>query len=131
MKTQIMYIEHKTNQNDRGEAWIGRVEFSKTGQTIYFNKQALKKSGSQGIYGNFYDLETGEEYWVSGVKKDGQDRHWSGAGKIKIDRSVTQEYLSLVDFEELDKSNFEIIDIPQTDKSRFNKMENTSYRESE
>ena len=38
-----MYIENKADRNDRGEAWIGKVEFSKTGQTIYFNNQAFKK----------------------------------------------------------------------------------------
>ena len=31
-------------------------------------------------------METGESYWVSGVKKDGQDRHWAGSGKVLIER---------------------------------------------
>jgi len=38
-----MYIEHKTEQSDRGRAWIGKVEFSNSGQTVYFNVLAFKK----------------------------------------------------------------------------------------
>ena len=60
MKSQIMYIENKTQGHDRGEAWIGKVDFSKTGQTVYFNNQALKKIKSGGVSGNFYDIETGD-----------------------------------------------------------------------
>lgn len=119
-----MYIEHKSFQNDKGDAWIGKVEFSKSGQTVYFNNQALKKMKSGGIAGNHYDIETGDEYWISGVKKNGQDRHWAGGGKIKIDRSVVDEYLTLVDFSIMDDTNFEIMDIPITDKARFDKIEN-------
>ncbi len=127
MKSQIMYIEHKTGQSDRGEAWIGKVEFSKSGQTVYFNNQAFKKLKAGGISGNYYDLETGDEYWISGVKKNGQDRHWAGGGKINIDNQIIEEYLKIVDFEILDESNFEIINIPKTDKSRFNEIENKKY----
>ena len=75
-----MYIEHKTDQNDCGIAWIGKVEFSKSGQTVYFNNKALKKLKTGGVSGNHYDLETGEEYWISGVRRNGQDRHWAGEG---------------------------------------------------
>jgi hypothetical protein len=125
MKPQIMYIENKADRNDRGEAWIGKVEFSKTGQTVYFNNQAFKKMESGGVSGNFYDLETGDEYWISGVKKNGQDRHWSGGGKINIEEQIIEEYLSLVNFKEIDKSNFEIVTIQKTDKSKFSKLENS------
>ena len=43
MQPQIMYIEYKSDLNDRGETWIGKVEFSKTDQTVDFNNQAFKK----------------------------------------------------------------------------------------
>ncbi len=94
MRHQIMYIEDKSDPNGRGEAWIGRVEFSKTRQTVYFNNQAFKKMESGGLSGNFYNLETGDEFWISGVKKNGQDRHWTGGGKInsedQIERNILQ-----------------------------------------
>jgi len=123
-----MYIEDKSDQNGRGEAWIGKVEFSKTGQTVYFNNQAFKKMESVGISGNFYDLETGDEYRISGVKKNGQDRHWAGGGKINIDEQVIEEYLSIVNLGEIDKSTFEIVNIQKTDKTKFNKIENCEMK---
>ncbi|MEM6265201.1 MAG: hypothetical protein AAGI38_22045 [Bacteroidota bacterium] len=122
-----MYIEHKTDQNDRGQAWIGKVEFSKTGQTVYFNGQAFKKSKTGGFYSNYIDLESGEAYWISGVKKNGQDRHWAGGGKIMIDRSVVEEYLDMVDFDALDDHNFELVNILPTDKQRFSELENEKF----
>src|ERR1017187_4692968 len=43
MKGQLTYIELKTGYSDDGPAWVGLVEFSKTGQTLYFDNKALKK----------------------------------------------------------------------------------------
>jgi hypothetical protein len=41
-----------------------------------------------------------------------------------IDRSIAQEYLSKVDFDILDSQIYELVDIQQTDKSKFAEMEN-------
>lgn len=120
-----MYIELKTRYQDNGPAWIGRAKFSKSGHTVYFNGKALKRSSGQSMQGNHFDMETGEEYWVSGVKKDGSDRHWSGSGKIKIDDRVVDEYLAIVGQKQLDTSRFEICtDIVDTDVERFHQIEN-------
>lgn len=123
-----MYIEHKTTQNDRGKAWIGKVEFSKSGKTIYFNGLALKKLTGTAYayleYSNYYDLENAETYWISGIKKNGQDRHHLGGGKIMIDRKIVDEYLKMVDFNSLDENKFELIDILPTDKQKFTELEN-------
>ncbi|GAA4150560.1 hypothetical protein GCM10022217_03620 [Chryseobacterium ginsenosidimutans] len=124
MKPKIMYIENKS-YGHHGPAWIGFVEFSKSGQTVYFNNKALKKLKTPGISGNHFDIETGEEYWISGVKKNGQDRHWCGNGKIMIDKSSIAEYLKLVDSNNLDEKYFTIIEFIKTDKNRFNELENT------
>lgn len=123
MKSKIRYIENKSSGH-HGSAWIGWVEFSKSGQTIYFNNKALKKLKIPGISGNHFDIETGEEYWVSGVKKNGQDRHQLGGGKIMIDRKSVPEYLKLVDFTVLDENTYTLIDFAKTDKQRFNEIEN-------
>lgn len=125
MKSPIMYIENKADLHGRGDAWIGKVEFSKTRQTVYFNNQAFKKMETGGSSGNYYDLETGNEFWISGVKKNGQDRHWSGGGKVNIDEQVIEEYLSIVNLKELDKSNFEIVNIQKTNISKFSEIENS------
>jgi len=128
MKNRIMYIEHKTDQNHRGQAWIGEVEFSKSGKTIYFNGLALKKeTGTAYAYAefsNYYDLEHKESYWVSGIKKNGQDRYRNSSGKIMIDRRIANEYLKMVDFDILDENSFELVDIVPTDKQKFSALEN-------
>jgi hypothetical protein len=124
MKPELKYIELKSGFGDTGPAWIGMAEFSKSGRTVYFNGKALKNSNAQGIAGNYYDIENGDEYWVSGIKKNGTDRHWAGGGKIMIDRNVVDHYLSLVDFNVLDKKQFELTDIIATDKQKFAEIEN-------
>ena len=111
MKTEIRYIELKTGYSDDGPAWIGKVKLSKSGQTVYFNDKAFRKGLS--TYGNYYDVETNEDYWISQVKKDGTDRHWAGHGKIFLDKSIVQEYLNLTGQDVVDSSRFEIIEIPE------------------
>ena len=129
MKSKIKYIELKSGYSDNGPAWIGKVELSKTGQTVYFNGKSLKKLKSGGISGNHYDLESEEEYWISGVKKNGQDRHWAGGGKVMIDSTIVQEYLELVDFDIIDINQFELVDITPTDKGKFKEIENENCSE--
>ncbi|WP_179320726.1 hypothetical protein [Winogradskyella helgolandensis] len=124
MKPELKYIELKSGFGDTGPAWIGMAEFSKSGRTVYFNGKALKNSNAQGIAGNYYDIESGDEYWVSGIKKNGTDRHWAGGGKVMIDRNVVDLYLSLVDFNLLDKNRFKLVDILPTDKQKFAELEN-------
>ncbi|MCL2563386.1 MAG: hypothetical protein FWE08_05050 [Oscillospiraceae bacterium] len=67
MNSDLKYIELKTGYADNGPAWIGKVKLSKSGNTVYFNDKAFRKC--QGISGNYYDVETLEEYWISGIKK--------------------------------------------------------------
>ncbi len=124
-KPRLMYIELKTGQNDRGPAWIARVTFSKSGRSLYFNGMALKRTARPGVAGNHYDLETGDEYWVSGVKKDGQDRHWAGSGKVNIDAAAVEDYLALMGLTKLDQSRFVISTIhAQVDIQRLSDLEN-------
>lgn len=120
MKPQIKYIELKSGYSDNGPAWIGKVEFSKSGKSVYFNGHAFKGNG----HGGCTDLESREIYWITGIKKDGQNRHWAGTGKIMIDKDVVSEYLKLIDSETLDLNKFEVIEIMKTDKSRFVDIEN-------
>ncbi|WP_202110809.1 hypothetical protein [Flavobacterium hydrocarbonoxydans] len=123
MKPKIMYIENKS-EGHNGLAWIGLVEFSKSGQTVYFDNKALKKFKTTGISGNHYDIETGEEYWVSGVKKNGEDRHKYGGGKVMLDKKSVEEYLEFINAENVDEKKFILIEFSKTDKSRFDQIEN-------
>jgi hypothetical protein len=121
MRQKLMFVELKTGYSDNGPAWIGKVFFSKSGQTIYFNGITLKGSGK----GNCREIESGDIYWTSGIKKNGEDRHWAGDGKIKIDRSIVMDYLKEIGQKELPKNKFILMDFdnnPQIDKT--NKLEN-------
>ena len=102
--TAIKYIELKTGYNDDGPAWIGKVQISRSGNTIYFNNHAFQKWN--GCNGNFIDVESGDEYWISGVKKDGTDRHWAGKGKIIIDEKIIHDYLKITGETEINRTKF-------------------------
>ena len=91
----LKYIELKNGAANSGPAWIAEVRLSKSGRCVYFNNRALKRAKGGGIAGNHIDLESGEEYWVSGVKKDGCDRHWAGSGIVWIEAGAVGEYLRL------------------------------------
>ena len=106
----LKYIELKTGYADNGPAWIARVKLSRSGNTVYFNGKALKRANGGGTSGNHFDIENGDEYWVSGVKKDGGDRHWAGSGKVVIETSAVPEYLRVIGAADLDRSKLEVID---------------------
>jgi hypothetical protein len=79
--------------------------------------------------GNYIDMETGEFFWVSGVKKNGQDRHWAGSGKVLIEAAAVSEYLGTIKAEALDTSRCQITDsIVQTDIERLSALANASGR---
>ena len=116
MKQKLYYVELKTGFNDNGPAWIGKAFFSKSGQTIYFNGLILKGSGK----GNCHEIESGDMYWTSGIKINGQDRHWAGHGKITIDKNVIAEYLEIIGLTELPKNKFivaQLDNIPKLEKA--------------
>jgi hypothetical protein len=123
-----MYIELKTGYGDNGPAWISSVIFSKSGETIYFNGKALKRMHKGGIAGNFRDLESGNEFWVSGIKKEGTNRHGAGSGKIQIDVNSVSEFLQHIGEREVDRTQYEICsDIQATDPQRFYEIENEKF----
>jgi hypothetical protein len=86
-KTRIMYIEYKGNDIS-GPARIGRVTFSKTGMSLYYRGKRFARM--KGFKANYFDEVTGENYWISGCKKDGTDALYSTT--IEIDEDVRDEY---------------------------------------
>ena len=92
MRERIRYVERKTPNHD-GPAWIGRASLSKTGRTVYYRGMTLRRVQSDGVSGNHMDVATGDEYWVSGVKRTRLDRHWGGSGPVEIDEDVRDAYL--------------------------------------
>lgn len=123
MKPLVKYIEHKPDERThRADAWIARVWPSSSGRTLYFNNMALKRYTSNGY--NHYDLVSGKNFWVSGVKKTGSNRHWCGGGPIYIEKSLVEWYKNYVKEEDFN-GLIEIPDLPRPDISKFDAIENT------
>ena len=72
---RLMYIENKDGDIDGADARIGWVTFSKSGRSIYYRGRTLRRSPGGGVSGNFFDADSGEEFWVSGVKSRGSNQH--------------------------------------------------------
>ncbi|MDR6558512.1 hypothetical protein J2809_002882 [Arthrobacter pascens] len=90
MPERIMYVHLKTGYNtDRGPAWITRLRFSKSWQTCYFRGRTLERYS--GFDSNFYDVDTGEEFWISGPKRDRTDARYSSQ-QPEVDEDVRAEY---------------------------------------
>jgi hypothetical protein len=133
MRTKIKYIELKSNYNHNGPAWIGLVSYSKSGRTLYFNGKAFQRVGSDRMRGNYYDIENGDEYWISGFKKELGDRHKFGNGKIFVEDRIVKEYLLQTKQESLDKTMFAICTVDHNiPTEKINELENEkSNRDSE
>ena len=61
MKTRTMNIERKVEVLG-GPARIGRVTFSKSGQSVYYKKRRFETLGGQEHKANYFDSETDERH---------------------------------------------------------------------
>lgn len=90
-QTRIMFIENKVGESNLiGDARIGRVQFSKTGKSIHYNGRRFERMS--GFKANYRDTESGEPYWISGCKKNGEDRLYGERLPIYIDNDAREEY---------------------------------------
>ena len=90
-KPRIMYIECK-GEGLTGPARIGRVTFSRSGTTIYYNGHSFERLKGAGFKSNYFDVVTGEHYWISGPKKRGGDSLYATNIHAEIDEDVRTEY---------------------------------------
>jgi hypothetical protein len=101
-RTRIMYIENKGGHvtthwwgtttspaNLTGPGRIGRVTFSKTGQSLKYRGKEFSKAN--GFKAN-YLCETGEWFWISGPKRRGGDALYATNMPTAIDEDVREEY---------------------------------------
>ena len=95
MKSRIMYIESKA-EGLNGPARIGRVTFSKTGRTLYYRDRAFKSLEGKGHKANYFEVESGDHYWISGPRKDGGDRLYISSLPVEIDDDVSEEYWTTI-----------------------------------
>jgi len=73
-----------------GPARIGRVTFTKTGKSVDYKGRRFTTLTGRGFKANYYDVETREQYWISGCKKDGTDGLYSTI--VEVDEDVREEY---------------------------------------
>lgn len=95
MKTRIMYIECKADGLS-GPARIGRVSFSKTGATLYYAGNEFRSLAGRGFKANYFEVSTGDYYWISGPRKDGADRLYGERVPVEIDDDVREEYWTAI-----------------------------------
>src|SRR5436189_2723775 len=88
-KTRIMYIEYK-GDGLVGPARIGRVTYSKTGKSLKYRGKEFWSLKGTGLKANFAEVESSEQYWISGCKKDGLDSLYPNV--VEIDDDVREEY---------------------------------------
>ncbi|MEM7277934.1 MAG: 1-deoxy-D-xylulose-5-phosphate synthase [Pseudomonadota bacterium] len=105
MQSRIMYIELKTD-GLKGKGRISRVNFSKTGKSIYFNDLTLVSTKGTPLKANYFCEETLEDYWVSNPKRDGNDSLFPAV--VEIDADVRAEYWTNIrkSPESVDKKSF-------------------------
>lgn len=90
-RQRIMFIECK-GDSLTGEARIGLVTFSKSGKSIHYQGKTFETLSGTGFKANYFDVETGEHYWISGCKKNGEDRLYGERLPIFIDDDVHESY---------------------------------------
>jgi hypothetical protein len=92
-KTPVMYIERKAGELT-GSARIGRVSFSKTGLSVYYAGKQFQRL--QGFKANYFEVESGEEYWISGPRRDGSDALYATNVPVQIDDDAREEYWTMI-----------------------------------
>ena len=95
MKSRIMYIEHKAGKLT-GPAVIGLVTFSRTGKMLDYKGQKFQSLAGRGFKLNYFDVETHEDYWISGCRCDGADRLYDGGPPVAIDEDIREEYWTTI-----------------------------------
>lgn len=95
-----MYVQLKSGYDiDRGPAWISRVRFSKSWRTAYFHGLTLRRvTGTAYAHrddGNFYDVDSGDAYWISGPKRDQTDGRYSNQ-QPSVEEDARADYESFL-----------------------------------
>jgi hypothetical protein len=86
-----MYIARLDSTAESRIQWarIGRVEFSKTGRTLYYDGRALTSRGSPW----YVDADTGEEFWIHPAPRRFKSR---SSVPADIDEDVRVEFWTTI-----------------------------------
>ncbi|MGH6952466.1 MAG: 1-deoxy-D-xylulose-5-phosphate synthase [Vitreimonas sp.] len=83
----------RTSRRASGPARIGRVFFNRTGKTLSYGGRKFQSLKGNGFKANYFDVESGDEFWISGPRKDGLDRLYDeSALPVEVDDDVAEEY---------------------------------------
>lgn len=82
----VMFVQLKSGYGtDQGPCWISFVQFNRSWNTAYWHGKALRRRQRVWLDANFYDIETDEDYWLSGPHRDQRDTRYSGVMPIVDD----------------------------------------------
>lgn len=84
-----MWIENKAG-GLIGPARIGWAKVRDRGKRIDSRSQSFRSLRGFGFKANFYDIETREEYWITGCRKDGRNALYNT--DVEIDKDALEEY---------------------------------------
>jgi hypothetical protein len=68
------------------------VTFSRTGATLHYGAKSFQSLKGSGFKANYFDVGTGEQYWISGPRRDGTNRLYKSNWPVEIDEDVREEY---------------------------------------
>ena len=91
MPDRVTFVQLKTGHDiDKGPAWISVVRFNRTWKTATWHGKTLRRW--PGMFdANFFDIDTKEEYWLSGPHRDGGDTRYSSIKPI-VDPDAREAY---------------------------------------
>lgn len=96
MPDRVMFVQLKTGHDtDMGPAWISLVRFNRTWNTATWHGKTLRRATGM-FAANFYDVQTNEEYWVSGPHRGRRDTRY-GSVKPTVDGDARELYEAFLD----------------------------------
>lgn len=95
MANRVMFVQLKSGYAlDEGPSWIALVKLNKTWKTATFHGRTLRRA--QLADANFYDVENGDEYWISGPKRDRTDTRY-GHRTTLVEDDIAEVYDAFLD----------------------------------
>ena len=96
MPGRVMFVQLKSGHDiDRGPAWISVVHFNRSWRTALWHGKTLRRASGM-FDANFYDVETQEQYWMSGPHRDQRDVRYS-AVRPTVDEDAREAYEAFLD----------------------------------
>ena len=86
---RVMWIEYK-GDGLAGPARIGWATVKDRGKRIDYAGRTFRTKSGSGFKANFYEVESGDDYWISGCRKDGRNALYST--DVQIDPDALEEY---------------------------------------